>query len=112
MLGSGLQSLKEVSFYTLIINFYLFVYITFEINFIVLNPAIALALMITRNLSIKRGLLYIIAEMLGALFGTFMISILLPYSFDSAPTLLVIFSIFYSYYFYLFFTYKFVVFIE
>ncbi|CAG8445357.1 10357_t:CDS:2 [Scutellospora calospora] len=44
----------------------------------VLNPAITIGLMATRSLKLIRGLLYIIAQLLGALLGSFLIKVLLP----------------------------------
>ncbi|RHZ84452.1 hypothetical protein Glove_81g79 [Diversispora epigaea] len=44
----------------------------------ILNPAITIALIVTKNLSIIRGALYIIAELGGATLGSFLIDVLLP----------------------------------
>lgn len=44
----------------------------------VLNPAISIALMVIGHLSIIKGLLYIIAEFLGALVGAYLISLAQP----------------------------------
>ncbi|KAF0501640.1 aquaporin 1 [Gigaspora margarita] len=44
----------------------------------VFNPAITVGLMTTRHLPIVRGILYIIAQFLGALLGSFLIKVLVP----------------------------------
>ncbi|CAG8476771.1 11005_t:CDS:2 [Diversispora eburnea] len=44
----------------------------------VLNPAITIAMMVTNNLTIIRGALYIIAQFAGALLGSFLINVMLP----------------------------------
>ncbi|CAG8473267.1 8512_t:CDS:2 [Dentiscutata erythropus] len=44
----------------------------------VFNPAITVGLMVTRHLPIVRGILYIIAQFLGALFGSLLIKALVP----------------------------------
>src|ERR1043165_4534027 len=44
--------------------------------YIVLNPAVAIALVLAKKLSLLRGALYIIAELLGALVGAWLIDLL------------------------------------
>ncbi|RHZ56822.1 hypothetical protein Glove_396g69 [Diversispora epigaea] len=53
----------------------------------VLNPAITIALVITESLPIFRGVLYIVAEFLGALLGAYLTSIALPGPEGGATTL-------------------------
>lgn len=53
----------------------------------VLNPAITIALMVCRHVSILKGIFYIIAEFLGALIGAYLISTFQPSPIGGATVL-------------------------
>jgi aquaporin rerated protein, other eukaryote len=53
----------------------------------VLNPAITISLMVTRNIPIIRGILYIISQFLGALVGSWLIDLVQPNPPGAATTL-------------------------
>ncbi|CAG8432930.1 6076_t:CDS:2 [Diversispora eburnea] len=69
--------------FSLLVNVWLWI----QISDGLLNPAITIALMVTRNIGIFRGILYIVAEFLGALLGAYLIDIALPGSEGGATTL-------------------------
>ncbi|HJT83581.1 MAG TPA: aquaporin [Nitrososphaeraceae archaeon] len=50
----------------------------FIINNSVLNPAITVALVVSKNLSLLRGTFYIVFQLLGALVGSFIIKLIHP----------------------------------
>ncbi|CAG8589232.1 13576_t:CDS:2, partial [Acaulospora morrowiae] len=95
MAGGGTTSIADYSISGIAVPFafgwslFVNIWIWSPISGGILNPAITIALTVTKNISPIRGVLYIIAEMLGALFGSYMIYVLLP---DSASCATVVAS--------------------
>nr|BAU71501.1 aquaporin [Rhizophagus clarus] len=53
----------------------------------VFNPSITIALMVTKNLPLIRGVMYIVAQLLGALVGSWLIDLVQPGAPNAATTL-------------------------
>lgn len=51
------------------------------------NPAVTLAMMIVKGVGIVRGVLLICAQLLGAIFGSYLVSVLFPTTFNVRTTL-------------------------
>src|SRR4051812_14475960 len=97
MYGFGLIPHSEVTLnLSFKINYFLLFFLITIKNyheFLVLNPAITIALMITRDLNITRGIFYIFAQFIGAIIGSSLAKIFQPVPV-AALTTLVQFSIY------------------
>lgn len=51
------------------------------------NPAVTLGMIIVKGVGIVRGILLICSQLLGAIFGSFLVSVLFPTTFNVRTTL-------------------------
>lgn len=69
--------------FSLMVNVWIF----FRISGGLFNPAVTLAMMIVKGVGIVRGVLLIASQILGAIFGSYIVSVLFPTTFNVRTTL-------------------------